>query len=138
MVQSCGHVKDSEVTFHIDRHPERSPGFLVLRVKLPLTILQVELFPPHTPHLSSSSSEAITLSQPTFCTNISVTIHKKICLKVCVIDHMSKCPHKKNRESNLLLYRLGQGVSLPFSSAEPFQPKLFANIEELRTQESLI
>lgn len=44
-----------------------SPSFLGARVKVPLTTLQWELSPPHTPHLSSCLLEPITPSQPTFC-----------------------------------------------------------------------
>lgn len=44
-----------------------TPGFFVLRVKFPFMILQLELSPPQTPHLSSCRSEAICPSQPTCC-----------------------------------------------------------------------
>lgn len=46
------------------------PCFLVLRVKFPLMILQLELSPPQTPHRSSCWSEAICPSQPTCCMRI--------------------------------------------------------------------
>ena len=44
-----------------------SPSFLGERENVPLTTLQWELSPPHTPHLSSCLLEPITPSQPTFC-----------------------------------------------------------------------
>lgn len=42
------------------------PAFFGVRVKVPLTVRQWELSPPHTPHLSSTLLEPISLSQPTF------------------------------------------------------------------------
>lgn len=45
----------------------QGPCFFVLRVKFPLTILQLVLSPPQTPHRSSCLSEAICPSQPTCC-----------------------------------------------------------------------
>lgn len=47
-----------------------SPSFLGARVNVPLTTLQCELSPPHTPHLSSCLLEPITPSQPTFCRGV--------------------------------------------------------------------
>lgn len=43
------------------------PCFLAVRVMVSLKVLQLELSPPHTPHLSSCFEEPNTPSQPTFC-----------------------------------------------------------------------
>ena len=43
------------------------PCFLAVRVMVSLKVLQLELSPPHTPHLSSCFEEPTTPSQPTFC-----------------------------------------------------------------------
>lgn len=42
------------------------PAFFGVLVKVPLTVRQCELSPPHTPHLSSTLLEPISLLQPTF------------------------------------------------------------------------
>lgn len=43
------------------------PCFLAVRVMVSLKVLQLELSPPQTPHLSSCFEEPTTPSQPTFC-----------------------------------------------------------------------
>lgn len=43
------------------------PCFLAVREMVSLKVLQLELSPPHTPHLSSCFEEPTTPSQPTFC-----------------------------------------------------------------------
>lgn len=43
------------------------PCFLAVREMVSLNVLQLELSPPHTPHLSSCFDEPTTPSQPTFC-----------------------------------------------------------------------
>lgn len=43
------------------------PCFLAGRAMVSLKVLQQELSPPHTPHLSSCFEEPTTPSQPTFC-----------------------------------------------------------------------
>lgn len=43
------------------------PCFFAVRVMVSLKVLQLELSPPHTPHLSSCFEEPTTPSQPTFC-----------------------------------------------------------------------
>lgn len=45
----------------------RLPCFLAVRVMVSLKVLQLELSPPQTPHLSSCFEEPTTPSQPTFC-----------------------------------------------------------------------
>lgn len=46
------------------------PCFLDVRVTASLKVLQLELSPPHTPHLSSCFEEPNTPSQPTFCSQM--------------------------------------------------------------------
>lgn len=58
-----------------------SPCFLAVRVMVSLKVLQLELSPPHTPHLSSCFEEPTVPSQPTFCSRG----HGK--LNTCRSDH---------------------------------------------------
>lgn len=84
--ESSGNLKIKLIIFHdpwiqccsTDLLVSWTPCFLALRVKFPLTILQLELSPPQTPHRSSCLSEAICPSHPMCCIERGLQDEEKI------------------------------------------------------------
>lgn len=68
---SCTHQHNEKLLWYWNRIivtvSMQVPCFFAVRVMVSLKVLQLELSPPHTPHLSSCFEEPTTPSQPTFC-----------------------------------------------------------------------
>lgn len=76
-----------------------SPCFLAVRVMVSLKVLQLELSPPQTPHLSSCFEEPTTPSQPTFCSwghgklSTSAFLYVKHMQLSCSLSHLTLSTH---------------------------------------------
>lgn len=78
------------------------PCFLDVRVMVSLKVLQLELSPPHTPHLSSCFEEPNTPSQPTFCSQMGGKFHLShqnsgCCHTLTQEGHSPHTPHAHTR-----------------------------------------
>lgn len=76
----------------LELNPLVIPCFLDVRVMVSLKVLQLELSPPHTPHLSSCFEEPNKPSQPTFCSQTGGKVH--------LSDQSDGCCHARTREGH--------------------------------------